>query len=76
MAETAYERLNREAEGQGFRVLLTQTGTGARSRLGRLVVVDEEGAEVGALRVRPDRPLEATAEALLTFLEAKREAEA
>lgn len=76
MAETAYERLHREAERQGFRVLLTHQGTGTRSRLGRLVVGDGEGNEVGALRVRPDRPLEATAAALLTFLEAKREAEA
>jgi len=76
MIETAYERLNREAERQGFRVLLTQTGRGSRSRLGRLVVADGEGNEVGALRVRPDRPLEAAAERLLDFLEAKREAEA
>ena len=76
---TAYEELNREAERQGFRVLLTTAGSGARYRLGRLVVVQElegELVEVGALRVRPDRDLEETAGALLSFLRARREAEA
>lgn len=65
----AYRALNDEAERQGLRVKLGHAGRREGTRLARLAIEDQEGNEVGALRLTSSRSLEQAAKALLLLLE-------
>ena len=67
-----FEELNREAERQACRVHLERAGERENARLSRIAVIDRDGEELAGLRIGA-RGSEATSEALLRFMRARRE---